>query len=99
MAARRRCARPARVLESPPQEPSELERANRSLRLRKGQGLPGRVWERQATIEPDALNAQHCFLRGAAASHDGIRAAIALPAVVGDEVTGVLELYSKKAST
>jgi PAS domain S-box-containing protein len=80
----------------PPHEPSELERANRSLRLRKGQGLPGRVWER-ATIEPDALSAQHCFLRGAAASHDGIHAAIALPAIVGEKVTGVLELYSKES--
>lgn len=70
----------------------EFEAATRQLRTR-GAALPARVWE---TGVPIALNVddQPGFFRIEGAEAAGLRGAVAFPALEGEEVLAVVELYS-----
>lgn len=75
----------------------EFEAATRQLRLAPGAALPGRVWQ---TGIPIALNVgdQPGFLRIAEAEAAGLCGAVAVPALKGEEVLAVVELYSRESA-
>jgi DNA-binding CsgD family transcriptional regulator len=70
-----------------------LERALRPLRLPRGIGAPGCAWERREPIQQAISAAHDCFPRRES-TLSGLGATVALPALVGDEMLGVVELYS-----
>lgn len=58
-----------------------------------GQGLPGRVWaSKQAHWIPD-VSQDGNFPRAVAARHAGLKAALGIPVVAGDEVIAVIEFF------
>jgi DNA-binding CsgD family transcriptional regulator len=73
----------------------DLGEATRAAALPRGVGLPGRVWERREPISvrriPDAAGT-----REAIAARAGLRGAVAIPALAGDEVLAVVELGSRE---
>jgi PAS domain S-box-containing protein len=74
----------------------EFERLSRERAFTRGEGLPGRVWERgePAWVEDIATNGR--FPRSAAASREGLHGAFAFPATVGGETIAVLEFFSRE---
>ena len=60
--------------------------------FRRGEGLPGRVWEANAPIWLSDFSAAH-FKRSAAACEAGFRAAVAIPVASERGVLGVLAFY------
>ena len=79
----------------------EFEAATRQLIFSKGMGLPGRVWERGEPIwipdvlKPDIAHERH-FPRAPLAVREGLRAAFGFPILLGGEVLGVLEFFSRE---
>src|SRR5204863_10123712 len=62
-----------------------------------GEGLPGRVWaSREPAFQPDFVQEAHP-LRAAAAARARLRGAFASPVPFGQEVTGVIEFFSRSA--
>lgn len=71
-----------------------FKRASEEVLLVSGQGLPGSVLaDREPGWMEDAPN-EPGFFRGGAAAEAGLRAACAVPALVGDEVRAVLEFFA-----
>jgi DNA-binding CsgD family transcriptional regulator len=67
-----------------------------SLRLAPGIGLAGCAWERATPIEPGGARAEG--LGGEPSGPVGpLRPSVALPALAGEEVLGVIELYTAAA--
>jgi DNA-binding CsgD family transcriptional regulator len=84
----------ARAIWSAPSiEHRALESALRPLRFPPGVGLPGRAWLDRELIQPTTSIAgdrsPQCYV-----VLDGLCGSVALPALAGGEVLGVLELYS-----
>jgi PAS domain S-box-containing protein len=76
-------------------ELGEFETLTASLRLPRGVGLLGSVWETlEPAILPD-LRELDDYRRRVAAETAGLRGAVVLPARAGDEVMAVLEFYSR----
>ena len=60
-----------------------------------GMGLPGRVWSsRKAFWIPDVVVDDN-FPRAAEAAEGGLHSAFAFPIILGSEVTGVMEFFSR----
>jgi PAS domain S-box-containing protein len=78
----------------PDLDAAEFERQSGEATFRRGQGLPGRVWElgRPAWI-PDLL-ADPNFSRAAGAAATGLHSAFAFPTHVGEDFFGVMEFYA-----
>ena len=77
-------------------ETPEFERATRELRLPMGIGLPGQAWERRRPIDLASVLDEGNFPRHEAAAGDDLRSGVAIPALTGDEVLAVVELYSRE---
>ena len=88
-----RCVEAWQIL---PQHLSEFDRSTRTHTFARGVGLPGRVWEQAepACIEDVAMDAN--FPRRDVAVKDGLHGAIGFPILVGGEVLGVLEFFSRQ---
>lgn len=72
----------------------DFEKCTRQLRLSRGDGLPGRVWEsNEATWIPDVVKDSN-FPRAYEAGKDGLHSALAFPVSVGGEFLGVFEFFS-----
>ncbi|HEY7818275.1 MAG TPA: GAF domain-containing protein, partial [Vicinamibacteria bacterium] len=74
----------------------DFEAASRRARFQKGIGLPGRVW---AGGEPDWIpDVVHDanFPRAAIAAREGLHGAFGFPVLVGAEVLGVMEFFSRE---
>jgi DNA-binding CsgD family transcriptional regulator len=69
---------------------SEVESVIGELRLRRGQCLPGRVWERGEPLGAPGTDANPSYAAEVAA---GLRGAVALPAKHAGEVLAVVEFY------
>jgi two-component system CheB/CheR fusion protein len=82
-----------------PEEPyrqAELERFFDSRPFRRGEGLPGRVWERgQAELLSD-LGDERRFSRSKLARQLGLQSGLAIPIAVGGVVIAVMALFSKR---
>ena len=64
--------------------------------FRRGDVLPGRVWERGRAEWVADFGAEPSLLRREAAASSGLRAAFAFPVVAGRRILGVIELISRK---
>ncbi len=74
----------------------EFEAASRNARFPPGVGLPGRVWERG---KPDWIaDVAHDtnFPRAPIAAREGLHGAFGFPVLVGREVLGVMEFFSRE---
>ena len=82
------------VWKSEPTAAEDFVRASRSLCLKPGVGLPGRVWSSgQAVWIPDVWVDDN-FPRAAMAIRDGLHAAVAFPILLDGEILGVMEFFS-----
>ena len=73
----------------------DFEAATRSITFSPGTGLPGRVW---ITAEPAwiaDLSKETNFPRKQVALKEGVRAALGFPILLGEEVLGVMDFFSR----
>jgi PAS domain S-box-containing protein len=74
----------------------EFERVSREFTFGPGLGLPGRVW---SSLEPEYIPdvaPDENFPRAPIAEREGLRAAFAFPILLGREVLGVIEFFSRE---
>ncbi len=86
----------AEVWRAPSLASSEFEEAMRDVSVRRGLGLPGRVW---ASTEPAwIMNVaqEPNFMHAEIASKQGLRTALGVPIRWRDEFLGVLEFFSRE---
>jgi len=77
-------------------EVPEFERATRELTFVPGSGLPGRVWSsRKPEYIPDVLFDEN-FTRINIAQREGLHAAFGFPILLGSEVLGAIEFFSRE---
>ena len=77
-------------------EVPEFERVSRQSTFVSGVGLPGRVW---SSLEPEYIPdvvADENFPRGSVAEREGLHAAFGFPILLGGEVLGVIECFSRE---
>jgi PAS domain S-box-containing protein len=76
---------------------AEFLEANRRLRFPPGRGLPGRVWSlgRPTWIANVVVDAD--FPRAEIALRIGLQGAFGFPILLGDQILGVLEFFSRPA--
>ncbi len=73
-----------------------FEEQSRRLAFASGEGLPGRVWEsRRPAFIPDVAGDDN-FPRARVASREGLRGALGTPILLGEQVLGVLEFFSRE---
>src|SRR5258705_5074431 len=73
-----------------------LERVSREFIFVPGLGLPGRVW---SSLEPEYIPdvvPDENFPRGSIAEREGLHAAFGFPILLGGEVLGVIEFFSRE---
>jgi PAS domain S-box-containing protein len=77
-------------------EVPEFERASREFTFVPGLGLPGRVWSSlEPEYVPDVVLDEN-FPRGPIAEREGLHAAFGFPILLGGEVLGVIEFFSRE---
>src|SRR6266478_5939012 len=77
-------------------EVPEFERVSREFTFVPGLGLPGRVW---SSLEPEYIPdvvPDGNFPRGHIAEREGLHAAFGFPVLLGGEVMGVIEFFSRE---
>jgi DNA-binding NarL/FixJ family response regulator len=74
----------------------EFEAQTRRLRVRPGVGLPGRAWQRREPVSWLSTADACATRRNEAAVREGLRDAVAIPAIFGDDVLAVVELGSRE---
>jgi PAS domain S-box-containing protein len=74
----------------------EFEKDSRERRLPKGVGLPGRVWQAAAPVWIANVTEDGNFPRALSASKEGLYSACAFPIILGGEVLGVMEFFSRE---
>ena len=72
----------------------EFDRLKRTNALKKGVGLPGRIWELGKPCWINNVSADGNFPRAAVATRQGLRCAFGFPILLGSEVWGVIEFFS-----
>lgn len=72
-----------------------FEASSRSLRLVRGEGLPGIVWERAAAEWMADVATSKNFPRAAIAIESGISGGLAFPVCSDDGIEGVFEFFSQ----
>ena len=77
-----------------PNEVPGFEAATRSHTFSLGIGLPGRVWQRGEPAWIPDVTEDEGFLRAPAAVQDGLHGAFAFPIKAGNQMLGVMELFS-----
>jgi signal transduction histidine kinase len=74
----------------------EFERASREFTFVPGLGLPGRVWSSlEPEYIPDVVPDQN-FPRASIAEREGLHAAFGFPILLGGELLGVIEFFSRE---
>src|SRR5712672_1449863 len=77
-------------------EVPEFERVSREFTFVPGLGLPGRVWSSlEPEYIPDVVSDEN-FPRGSIAEREGLHAAFGFPILLGGEVLGVIEFFSRE---
>lgn len=73
-----------------------FEAATRELAFGPGQGMPGRVWAtREAMWIPDVAT-DGAFVRAACAAAEGLHTGVAFPILLGGNVLGVVDFFSRE---
>ena len=76
---------------------AEFASASRDLTFSPGFGLPGRVWTGRKPVWIADVHTAANFPRGAVALKAGAHGAVGFPILLGDEILGVLEFFSREA--
>ncbi len=84
------------VWHAPGQAFPELVTQSRGTAFAPGIGLPGRVWQTGKPIWLSDVVADDNFPRGPAVFREGLRTALGFPILAGEEVLGVLEVFSRE---
>ncbi|MCP9464182.1 MAG: PAS domain S-box protein [Nitrospira sp.] len=71
-------------------------KASEQLVFHRGEGIPGRVWERGFPIWVKDVVDNSIFCRSEAAAQAGLHGAFGFPIRVGGEVEGVIEFFSRQ---
>jgi PAS domain S-box-containing protein len=74
----------------------QFETASRTMTFRPGYGLPGSVWLTREPAYFSDFGHDANFPRTPMAAADGLRAACAFPILLGGEVLGVFEFFSRE---
>jgi PAS domain S-box-containing protein len=80
-------------------EVPEFERVSREFTFVPGSGLPGRVW---SSLEPEYIRdlvPDENFRRGPSAQREGLHAGFGFPIMLGGELLGVIEFFSREIRT
>ena len=73
----------------------EFVELSRARTFARGEGLPGRVWERGEAAWVEDIAGNGNFPRSAAAAREGLHGAFAFPATIRGETIAVLEFFSR----
>jgi GAF domain-containing protein len=77
-------------------EVSNFEAVSRERTFTPGTGLPGRVWfSREPAYISDVVH-DASFLRASIAAREGLHAAFGFPILLGGDVMGVMEFFSRE---
>ena len=76
--------------------PASWDEVTHRVRLRQGEGLPGRAWRDRAAVRLDDLRGVEPS-RASLLAEAGTRAGLGFPVTAGREVLGVIELYARAA--
>jgi PAS domain S-box-containing protein len=79
-------------------ELGEFEALTRETRFPSGCDVPGRAWQARRPVNVVSPCDDPVFARRASAARDRLGGVIALPALAGEEVLAVIELYSSEAT-
>ena len=79
----------------PSQRRSDFDQATRVRTFARGVGLPGRVWAQAEPICIEDVASDSNFPRQDIAVKEGLHGAIGFPILLGGEVLGVLEFFSR----
>jgi PAS domain S-box-containing protein len=74
----------------------EFEAASRESTLEPGIGLPGRVWSTREPVFIRDVVHDPDFLRAPVAGREGLHAAFGVPILLGGDVLGVMEFFSRE---
>jgi PAS domain S-box-containing protein len=75
---------------------TEFEESSHRASFRKGEGLPGRIWETAEPTRIDCIADDPNLPRLAIARRAGLISAFGFPILLGDEVLGVLDFFSRE---
>ena len=75
----------------------EFEEANRNRAFKRGIGLPGQVWAGGESVWIGDISGDSNFPHAALAGAAGLRSAFAFPLILQTEISGVIELLSRKS--
>jgi PAS domain S-box-containing protein len=78
---------------APGVDASDFEAATRGMKLRPGEGVPGRAWQSGRPLLTDEPGQDASFLRRDPAAELGLRTGLAFPAVGDDGPLAVLSFY------
>jgi PAS domain S-box-containing protein len=85
----------AELWRRPSLDATQFEAVTRTSTFSAGSGLPGRVWASGAPAHiPDVIR-DPGFHRADIAAREGVRGAFAFPILLGSEVLGVIEFFSR----
>ena len=73
--------------------------ANREWAFRRGEGLPGRVWDSNTALWVTDVLYDTNFPRAAAAARAGLHGAFAFPIALGGEPLGAIEFFKRSVVT
>jgi PAS domain S-box-containing protein len=76
---------------------TDFEEANRNRAFKRGVGLPGQVWAGGESIWVKEFAGDSNFPRAPLAAAAGLQSAFAFPLIVQNEISGVIELLSRKS--
>ena len=74
----------------------EFVELSRARTFTRGEGLPGRVWERGEPTWMEDVVVNGSFTRSAAAAREGLHGAFAFPATLGGVTIAVFEFFSRE---
>ena len=85
--------------QAPSLDGTQFEDASRNRTFVRGIGLPGRIWARGRPDWISDLAVDTNFPRRPFAMDAGLRSAFGFPILLGSEVSGVMEFFSREAHT
>jgi signal transduction histidine kinase len=77
------------------EELARFAMASRSFQFRKGEGLPGRVWETKKATWVEDVTKDPNFPRAAIALQANLRGGFAFPLFADNSVNGIIEMFSR----
>jgi PAS domain S-box-containing protein len=80
----------------PAVEISEFTQMSRNMTFAPGVGLPGHVWQSSAPVWNKDVTQESNFPRKHVAAKEGLHGAFGFPIIIGDEVFGVMEFFSRE---